>query len=133
MMTHNETDTHGIRFLIVEDRTVTAIELECMLEEQGHSVVAVAVVPALAERVLKQQSHCIDAVILGAEQVGITSLPMVQKLVRRGMPVVITSQKPASKLRAMGFDAPVLEKPFRPEDIARVTDALNIPKSASAA
>lgn len=124
MMPHPETDVRGLAFLVVEDETVAAIDLECILEELGHTVVAVSIVPALAEKVLRHKAHRIDAVLLGSDQVGISSLPMAHSLMRRGIPVVITSRRPVSELRTLGFEAPVLSKPFHAGEVARVARAL---------
>lgn len=124
MKTHLKMNVPSFGFLVVEDETVAAIDLECILEELGHSVADVSIVPALAEKALKEKAHCIDAVLLGSHQVGISSLPLANSLIRRGLPVVITSRRPVAELRALGFEAPVLAKPFRSEDVARMAAAL---------
>ena len=102
----------GLRFLLAEDDTVAAIDIECILEDLGHEVAAIAVVPAMALRALRNDAADVDAVIFGASLLGLPSDDLSRWLRRAGIPGVVTSREPAAIVRAMGFHEPCLEKPY---------------------
>lgn len=123
-MTHAYPGRPSLRFLLVEDQTVAAIALECILEDLGHSVIAAAVEPRAAERALAMHGDAIDAVILGADLVGISSLTLARHLRGRGIPCAVSSRLPEPVLRALGFTEPRLEKPFRRDGVMRLVPVL---------
>lgn len=116
-MTHTQ---KPLRIVLIEDRTVAAITLECLLEDLGHKVSAVAATPLQAGRVLKDPRTAADLVIFDAFLIGLPSLNLAKKLKQFDMPVVITSTKPESELRALGFDEPYLAQPFAEADVAKL-------------
>lgn len=110
----------ALTFLIVEDDTVASIELECVLEDLGHSVAAVAVSPGLAEDALRTHEHEIDAVIFGATLVGLPPFRLRDALMRRGIPSAVSSKHPEEFVRVLGFRMPYIAKPYRLDDVARI-------------
>ena len=99
-------------FLLAEDDTVAAIELECILEDMGHIVTAVAVAPRAAEKALARHRSQIDAVIFGATLVGLPAFSLARTLALSGCPAIVTSTQPKAVVRALGFTEPYLEKPY---------------------
>ena len=109
-----------LRIVLIEDRTVAAITLECLLEDLGHKVPAVAATPQHAERVLKDRRTAADLVILDAFLIGLPSLNLSERLKQFDVPVIVTSTKSEAELRALGFDEPYLAQPFTAMDVAKL-------------
>ncbi len=107
-----------LRIVLIEDRTVAAITLECLLEDLGHTVSAVAATPVQAKRALKDPKVDADLVIFDAFLIGLSSLNFAEDLKQYGLPAVITSTKPEAELRTLGFDAPYLAQPFTETAVA---------------
>ena len=122
-----------LRILLIEDRTVAAITLECLLEDLGHTVVAVAATPPQAERALLRHMGAIDLVIFDALIVGLPSLGIAEQLAERHLPHLVTSTMPEADLRALGFDAPYLAQPFTDVGVAQALSAFESMDSLSAA
>ncbi len=112
----------ALKIMLVEDETVAAIDLECLIEDLGHRVVAVAITPVEARRRMK--SVPVDLVILRSTHVGLSSLDFARSLRRVGMPAVVTSRQSEFELRALGFTEPTLQKPVTQGAIAARLDAL---------
>ena len=104
------TRPNSLRIMLIEDRTVTAINLECLLEDQGHRVTGFAATPLQAERVLRHAASELDLVILEAVLVGLPSDGLAKRLKSMGLPVVVTSGLPQEDLVALGRVGP-LERP----------------------
>lgn len=113
---HSETP---LRILLIEDRTVAAITLECLLEDMGHKVVSVAATPPQAERALARAPEEVDLVIYDAFLMGLPSLNIAEKVKWSHVAAVVTSIKPEGDLRALGFDAPYLAQPFTDVGVSR--------------
>ena len=109
-----------LRIVLIEDRTVAAITLECLLEDLGHTVPAVAVTSQHAERVLQDRQTAADLVILDAFLIGLPSLNLAEKLKQVDVPVIVTSTKSEAELRALGFDEPYLAQPFAARHVAKL-------------
>jgi DNA-binding response OmpR family regulator len=122
-----------LNFLVVDDDNLASIELECLLEDLGHSVAAVAVSTPCAIRLLDEREGEIDAVIFGATLIGLPPFALARKLARTDLPVVVTSAHSEEFVRVLGFTAPYLPKPFRQAEVARIVDALNHREVATAA
>ena len=120
-----------MNFLIVEDDTVASIELECILEELGHGVAAVAVSPVFAQAALKD--HEIDAVIFGATLVGLPPYALAETLSKRGVPHAVSSNHSEEFTKILGFSAPFLPKPYRSQDVASFIESFGTNRIASAA
>lgn len=109
-----------LRIVLIEDWTVAAITLECLLEDMGHTVAAVAATPMQAERALKDRRTAPDLVICNAFLVGLPSLHLVESYQAQGLSVVVTSTQSEGDLQALGFDAPYLAQPFTDKTVAQV-------------
>lgn len=130
-MAFHTTPVPAMNILIVEDDTVASIDLECILEDLGHRVVAVAVSPVFAEKALRR--HDVDAVIFGATLVGLPPFALAETLARRGLPAAVTSKHPEEFVRVLGFKAPYIAKPYFLDDVASVLGQLGTTKVATAA
>lgn len=106
------TQNDPLRILLIEDRTVAAITLECLLEDLGHSVTAIAATPPQAERALQRHADTVDLVIYDALLVGLPSLHIAELVDWYGLQGLVTSTMPEPDLRALGFTAPYLAQPF---------------------
>ena len=109
-MPRSRTSTEPIRFLLVEDDTVASINLECILEELGHTVTAVAATQRRAREALHRHMEQIDAAILDHDLVGQSSKPLADSLSRRGIPCAVAS---------------ALEKPYTADRVAGLLARLN--------
>ena len=118
-------DDPKIRFLLVEDDTVASIDLECILEDLGHSVTAVAASRDRATEQLQRNPEAIDAAILDADLVGHSSLPVANALRQRGIPCVIASEMRSEQLRLLGFDGLTIGKPYSANDVAMALSQLS--------
>ena len=127
------TSPNPLRIMLIEDRTVAAITLECLLEDQGHLVTAFAATPLQAERVLRSAAPKLDLVILDALLVGLPSLSVARRIESLGLPVIITSVMPEAEVRAIGFDAPYLSQPFAESEVAASIEGFRSEASVSAA
>ena len=107
-----------MRFLLVEDNTAASIDLECILEDLGHSITAVAATRDRAREQLCLNIEAIDAAILDADLVGQSSLPVANALRRRGIPCLIASELGDADLRRLGFDGLAIAKPYRADCVA---------------
>lgn len=130
-MALHTTLAHSLDFLVVEDGTVASIELECILEDLGHRVAAVAVSPVCAQKALRTQN--IDAVIFGATLVGLPPYALMDAVSRRGIPAAVTSVHPEEFVRVLGFEVPYLAKPYTFDEVARVVAELQGGRVATAA
>ena len=118
---------------MVEDDTVAAIELECILEDLGHRVTAVAVSPAAAMARLDELGREIDAVVFGAMLVRLPPYSLARDLTKRGLPAAVSSSYPEAFVRVLGFDLPYLAKPYRRADVAEVLRGMDMPETGSVA
>lgn len=117
-------DQPSLRFLLVEDDTVAAIELECILEDLGNNVGAVAVAPRAALNILSQGTDGFDAVIFGAMLIGLPTYSLAREIARTGVPAIVSSDQPETVVRALGFTEAFLAKPFTVPDVCRVVAGL---------
>ena len=117
-------DTPSLGFLVVEDDTVAAIDLECILEDMGHTVIAVAMSSKAAAKALEKHRAKVDAVIFGATIVGLPAFPLARSLIETGCPSVVTSAHPEEVVRALGFSEPFLAKPYVRLEAGRIVRAL---------
>ena len=122
-----------LRIMLIEDRTVAAITLECLLEDQGHQVTAFAATPVQAERVLRAAAPKLDLVILDALLIGLPSLGVAERLEQLDLPFVVTSTQPEAEVRKLGFSAPYLAQPFSDVKVRQAIGATRPCENVSAA
>lgn len=110
----------GRRILMVEDEPIVAMALEDMLEALGCVVVGPAA--RLAEGLDLAESETFDAAILDINLGSATSLPIADVLRLRDLPFGFASGYGAPP---EGYDeAPLIEKPYREEDVKAVLEVL---------
>ncbi|KQY35061.1 histidine kinase [Caulobacter sp. Root1455] len=108
-------DIAGLKVLIVEDSLLLAMELEAGLEDSGVEVVGCA---AELSEALQMLELTFDAAVLDADLNGQSVAPVAEILRREGRPFVFATGY-ADKAAPMGFDAPIVRKPYNVHQIAR--------------
>jgi PAS domain S-box-containing protein len=108
-------DIAGLKVLIVEDSLLLAMELEAGLEDSGVEVVGCA---AELSEALQMLELSFDAAVLDADLNGQSVAPVAEVLRREGRPFVFATGY-ADKAAPMGFDAPIVRKPYNVHQIAR--------------
>lgn len=113
-------DLAGKRVLIVEDAVLLALELETGLSEAG----AIVVGPAYElEEAMNLLGGPIDAAVLDANLNGLSVTPVAEALAVRGVPFVFATGYGDSGA-PMGFDAPIIRKPYDVTQVAAAVAAL---------
>ncbi len=108
----------GLRFMVVDDEMIVALDLEDMLTELGHQVVETA---SRVERGLEIARTCdLDMAILDINVRGVLSFPIASILRDRGVPVIFASGYGQRGLIDGFQDAHVLTKPFDIDGLAQV-------------
>jgi len=100
----------GLRILIVEDELLPALELEHMVESLGGQVVGPATRLRDARRLAEMER--LDGVILDMNLSGETSLPLLEELLARCIPVVLATGYGSDVLPAHLAGTPLLAKPY---------------------
>lgn len=81
-----------IRFLVVEDDTVASIDLECILEDLGHSVTAVAATRKHVRERLSRYAGQIDAAIVDSELIDRSARALVAEMAKFGIVCAIAGK-----------------------------------------
>ena len=115
------TDLRGARVLIVEDAVLLALELETGLAEAGAEIVGPAYELAEAMSLLDGP---IDAAVLDANLNGLSVTPVAEALAARGVPFVFATGYGEAGGAPLGFDAPVIRKPYDVTQVAAAVAAL---------
>lgn len=105
----------GLKVLIVEDSLLLALELEAGLEDAGVEVVGCA---AELSEALSMVEMDFDVAVLDADLNGQSVAPVAEILRTMGRPFVFATGY-ADKAAPMGFDAPIVRKPYNVHQIAR--------------
>ena len=105
----------GLKVLIVEDSLLLALELEAGLEDAGVEVVGCA---AELSEALSMVEMDFDVAVLDADLNGQSVAPVAEILRSIGRPFVFATGY-ADKAAPMGFDAPIVRKPYNVHQIAR--------------
>lgn len=119
--TGERTDLRGARVLIVEDAVLLALELETGLSDAGAEVVGPAY--ELAEAMALLDGH-IDAAVLDANLNGLSVTPVAEALAARGVPFVFATGYGDTAGPPLGFDAPIIRKPYDVTQVAAAVSAL---------
>jgi DNA-binding response OmpR family regulator len=109
----------SLNLLVVEDETILSMELECILEDFGHVVVAAAGNLDAALSTIESERYNIDAALVDANLGGKSSRPIVERLRECDIPCLVVSGYSSAELKDMGFTEPVLEKPYDAERLKR--------------
>ena len=124
-------DLHDMRILIVEDEYYLAADLAEALRARGAEVVGPA--GTLEDAVRAVESNWIDRAILDVNLRGEMSFPIADRLEAAGIPYVIATGYTAESLPERFRMKPRIEKPFKPDAVARMMLEPNLPKGEKTA
>ncbi len=111
----------GRRILIVEDESMIAMLLEDFLGELGCVVADMAAKPAQALKAI--ETHEIDAAVLDVNLDGVDSFGIAAALAKKNIPFVFATGYGGSRLTPEFANRPVLQKPYRIDDLERALNA----------
>lgn len=111
-----------LRILVVEDEMLVAMNIEDMLLELGHEVAGLA--SRLGPAVALAQEAAIDAAMLDVNLAGESSFAVADVLAERGIPFLFATGYGRQGIDERYRDRPLLQKPFRAQDLAAQFEAL---------
>jgi len=111
-------DLNGLRVLVVEDEMMVSMLIEDMLSDMGCTVVGPA--SRLDEATELAEAGGIDCAVLDVNLGGQPIFPVADLLRERGCPFAFATGYGDAGLRDVDRGTPVLQKPFREGDLARV-------------
>lgn len=112
----------GLRVLVVEDEMMVSMLIEDMLTDLGCTVIGPA--SRLDEAVDLAKASEIDCAVLDVNLGGQPIFPLADLLRERGCAFAFATGYGDAGLREIDHGAPVLQKPFREGDLARVLSEL---------
>ena len=113
----------GLRVLVVEDEMMVSMLIEDMLTDLGCTVVGPA--SRLDEAIELAKTHDLDCAVLDVNLGGQPIFPLADLLRERGRPFAFATGYGDAGLRDIDKGTPVLQKPFREGDLARVLAELH--------
>ncbi len=116
-----------LRILVVEDEMLVAMNIEDMLLDLGHEVAGLAgrLAPALA---LAGEAE-LDLAMLDVNLAGEQSFPVADILIGRGIPFLFATGYGIKGIPDAYRDRPVLQKPFRAQDLGEALTRLAASRS----
>jgi CheY-like chemotaxis protein len=121
-MTANGDRASGKRVLVVEDEPMIRLLLDDMLNDLGYSMAAEA--GRLDEALTAASEAEFDVAILDVNLNGEPITPVVEVLVRRGVPFVFVSGYARRGIPEEHSKIPLLQKPFQADGLARALAAV---------
>ena len=118
----------GKSVLIVEDELMIRMLLDGMLTDLGHTVAAEA--GRIDEAMVAAQQAKFDVAILDVNLNGQPITPVVEVLIKRGLPFVFATGYGQRGVPDAYRNAVTLQKPFQAEALAKALDAVT-PKAAN--
>jgi len=118
------TQISGWRLLVVEDEYLIAMLLEDMLVELGCEVSGIAANSAQALELL--ETTAIDAAVLDVNLDGSDSFGIAAALKEREKPFIFATGYGESRIAPEFAGTPVLQKPYRVEELARALGRLSM-------
>jgi CheY-like chemotaxis protein len=112
----------GLRVLVVEDEMMVSMLIEDMLEDLGCTVVGPA--SRLDEALALAGEAELDCAVLDVNLGGQSIFPLADLLRAKGAPFAFATGYGDAGLRDVDKGSPVLQKPFRETDLARVLAVL---------
>ena len=112
----------GLRVLVVEDEMMVSMLIEDMLGELGCKVVGPA--SRLDEAMALVEEADLDCAVLDVNLGGQPIFPLADLLRSKGAPFAFATGYGDAGLRDVDKGSPVLQKPFRESDLARVLGEL---------
>jgi CheY-like chemotaxis protein len=116
------------RILVVEDELMIRMLLEGMLTDLGHTVAAEA--GGIDEALALANNAEFDVALLDVNLNGLPITPVVEVLIKRGVPFVFASGYGARGVPEPYRGSPTLQKPFQIEALAQAIAAA-VPTSAA--
>jgi CheY-like chemotaxis protein len=117
---------NGKRILVVEDEAIIAAFVEDILDDLGATVVGPAY--SVTQALKLASAETLDAALLDVNVRDESIVPVRDTLRRRGIPFVFATGYGAERARDVTGDAPVVDKPYSRERIARALgDCLSAP------
>lgn len=111
-------DLTGLRVLVVEDEMMVAMLMEDMLADLG--CIVVGPISRLDEAMESISELELDCAVLDVNLGDQSVFPLADLLRERGLPYAFATGYGDAGLRPVDKGAPVLQKPFREADLARV-------------
>lgn len=111
-------DLTGLRVLVVEDEMMVAMLMEDMLADLG--CIVVGPISRLDEAMESISELELDCAVLDVNLGDQSVFPLADLLRERGIPYAFATGYGDAGLRPVDKGAPVLQKPFREADLARV-------------
>ncbi len=112
----------GLRVLVVEDEMMVSMLIEDMLDDLGCKVVGPA--SRLDEALALAGEAELDCAVLDVNLGGQSIFPLADFLRAKGAPFAFATGYGDAGLRDVDKGSPVLQKPFRETDLARVLGVL---------
>ena len=112
----------GLRVLVVEDEMMVSMLIEDMLSDLGCVVIGPA--SRLDEAIELTKTSELDCAVLDVNLGGQPIFPLADLLRERGRPFAFATGYGDAGLRDVDKGTPVLQKPFREGDLARVLGEL---------
>jgi CheY-like chemotaxis protein len=112
----------GLRVLVVEDEMMVSMLIEDMLADLGCTIVGPA--SRLDEALDLARNGGIDCAVLDVNLGGQPIFPLADLLREKGRPFAFATGYGDAGLRDVDRGSPVLQKPFREGDLARVLGEL---------
>lgn len=112
----------GLRVLVVEDEMMVSMLIEDMLTDLGCTIVGPA--SRLDEALQLAHSAELDCAVLDVNLGGQPIFPLADLLREKGAPFAFATGYGDAGLRDVDKGSPVLQKPFREADLARVLGEL---------
>ena len=118
----NAAHLNGLRVLVVEDEMMVSMLIEDMLTDLGCTVIGPAA--RLDEAMELASKGGIDCAVLDVNLGGQPIFPLADYLRAKGAPFAFATGYGDAGLRDVDRGSPVLQKPFREGDLARVLGEL---------
>jgi two-component SAPR family response regulator len=113
--------TAALKFMILDDEIIVALDMESILNDLGHCVVGTA--NRMDRGMEIARSAALDLAILAINVRGVLSFPIAKVLWDRGVTVIFSSGYGQRGLTGQFRDAQILRKPFKIGDQERTIAA----------
>jgi two-component SAPR family response regulator len=120
------TSLNGLTIMVVEDDFLAALEIKRLVEERAGTVAGP--VGRLEQAQQLAQDTSLDGAILDVKLNGSVSLPVVDDLIARGVPVILVTGYDVATLPARFVDTPRLPKPFSEVDFEETVTRVFAPR-----
>lgn len=110
------------RVLVVEDEAMVSMLIEDMLDDLGYEVAQV--VARLGPAQTAAEAASFDVAIVDLNLAGQATYPVADRLAARAIPFAFVTGYGATGLSPAYSSIPVLQKPFRTEDLGCIVDLL---------